>query len=65
LRERFQCGLVGFVGVFHCLAGMLVARKVILLAVTHGSGTVRVRGHFVEFGSSLMRIVIHDGSSCG
>jgi len=65
LRERFQCGLVCFVGVFHGLAGMFVAREVILLAVTHGGGTVGVRGHFVEFSGSLVRIVVHDGSFSG
>jgi hypothetical protein len=62
LRESFQRGLVRFVGVLHCLAGMLVAREVILLAVMHGGGTVGVRGHFMEFGGSLMRIVVHDAS---
>ena len=51
-----------FVGVLHRLAGMLVASEVILLAVMHGGGTVRVRGHFVKLGSSLVRIVVHDGS---
>ena len=49
----------------HGLAGMLVAGEVILLVVMRGSGTVGMRGHFVEFGSSLMRIVVHDGSFCG
>jgi len=41
---------------------MLVAREVVLLAVMHGGGAVRVRCHFVEFGGSLMRIVVHDAS---
>src|SRR5580704_1435636 len=50
---------------FHRLAGMLVAGEVILLVVMRGSGTVGMRGHFVEFGSSLMRIVVHDGSFLG
>ena len=65
LREGFQCGLMGFVGVFHGLAGMLVSGEVILLAVLRRGGTVRVRSHFVEFGSSIMRIVVHDGSLFG
>jgi hypothetical protein len=47
------------------LAGMFVSREVILLAVLRGGGTVRVRGHFVEFGSSIMRIVVHDSSFFG
>jgi hypothetical protein len=38
---------------------------VILLVVMRGSSTVRMCGHFVEFGSSLMRIVVHDGSFLG
>jgi hypothetical protein len=57
--------LVRFGGVLHCLAGVLVAREVILLAVMDGSGAVGVRGHFVKFSGSLMRIVIHDGSFFG
>jgi hypothetical protein len=57
--------LVGFVGVLHGLAGMLVARVVILLAVTDGGGAVGMRSHFVEFGGSLVRIVVHDGSFSG
>ena len=65
LRESFQRGLVGLVGVFHCLAGMLVASEVILLAVMRSGGPVRVRGHFVEFGGSLVRIVVHDRSFFG
>jgi hypothetical protein len=64
-RESLQRGLVRFVGVLHGLAGMLVAGEVILFAVVCGGGAVSVRGHFVEFGSSLMRIVVHDGSFSG
>jgi hypothetical protein len=54
LRESFQCGLVRFVGVFHGLAGMFVAREVILLAVMHGSGAERVRGQLVKFRSAYV-----------
>jgi hypothetical protein len=64
-RERLQRGLMRFVGVLHGLPGMLVAGEVILFAVVCGGGTVGVRGHFVEFGGSLMRIVVHDGSCFG
>jgi hypothetical protein len=65
LRKGFQCGFVRFVGVFHRSAGMFVAGEVILLIVMRRCGAVRVRCHFVEFGGSLMRIVIHDGSLFG
>ena len=65
LREGFQCGFVGFVGVFHRSAGMFVAGEVVLLVVMRGGGAVGMRGHFVEFGGSLMRIVIHHGSLFG
>jgi hypothetical protein len=65
LRKSFQRGLVCFVGVLHRLPGMLVASEVILLAVMHGGGAVRVRGQLVEFRSSYMRIVGHDGSFFG
>jgi hypothetical protein len=33
--------------------------------VMRGGGAVGMRGHFVEFGGSLMRIVIHHGSLFG
>lgn len=44
------------------LSGMLVAGQVISFSVVRGGSPVRVRGEFVEFGSSLMRIVWHSVS---
>ncbi len=46
---------------FHGLPGMLVPRLMIFLAVMNGGSAVGVRGHFVEFRSSLVRI-FHDSS---
>jgi hypothetical protein len=44
------------------LPGMFVTSLMILLAVMHGSGAVRVRRHFVKFGGSLMGILRHNTS---
>lgn len=44
---------------FQSLFGQLVSAQVIALGVGRGGGTVRVRGQFVEFSSSLVRIVWH------
>jgi len=38
----------------------LVAGEVIFLTVMRGCGAMSVRGHFVEFGCSLVRIIRHD-----
>jgi hypothetical protein len=38
---------------------MLVPGLVIFFPVVCGGGTVRVCGEFVEFGSSLMRVIWH------
>jgi hypothetical protein len=38
---------------------MLVPGLVIFFPVVCGGGTVRVRGEFVEFGSSLVRVIWH------
>ena len=46
---------------------MLVPGLVIFFPVVRGSGTVRVCSEFVEFGSSLVRVVWHGvslGSRC-
>jgi hypothetical protein len=45
---------------FHRLPGVLVSRLVILLAMMHRGGAVRVRGLLVELSGSLMRIVCHE-----
>ena len=44
---------------FHSLPGLLVRAEVIAFAVPRGGDAVRVCGLFVEFRSSLMRIVWH------
>ncbi len=44
---------------FHRHAGLLVRGEMIAFAVPRGGDAVRVRGLFVEFCSSLMRIVWH------
>jgi hypothetical protein len=41
------------------LFGMLVSGLVIFFPVVCGGGTVRVRGKFVELGSSLVRVIWH------
>jgi hypothetical protein len=46
---------------FQRLFGMLVPGLVILFPVVHSSNTVSVRGEFVEFGSSLVRVFWHCG----
>ena len=52
--------LVGFVGIFHCLLGMLVSGLVIFYSVVNGRYTVGgVSREFVEFGRSLVRVVGH------
>ena len=38
----------------------LVAGEVVFLTVMRGCGAMSVRGHFVEFGCSLVRIIRHD-----
>jgi len=51
--------LESFIGMFQGLLGMLVPGLVIFFPVVCGGGTVRVRGEFVEFGSSLVRVIWH------
>jgi hypothetical protein len=51
--------LHGFTGMFQGLSGMLVPGQVIFFSVVRGSSPVRVCGEFVEFGSSLVRVVRH------
>jgi hypothetical protein len=48
--------LESFIGMLHCLFGMLVSGLVIFFPVVHGGSTVRVCGEFVEFGSFLVRV---------
>ena len=58
----FLRSLVGLDGVLHGLPGMLVPRLVIFLLVMRCGDPMRVRGHLVEFRSSLMRIFRHNSS---
>ena len=51
--------VVGFVGIFHCLLGMLVSGSVIFFSVVNGRYTMGVSREFVEFGRSLVRVVGH------
>ena len=51
--------LESLVRMLQCLFGMLVPTLVIFFPVVRGRGTVRVCGQFVEFGSSLMRVIWH------
>jgi hypothetical protein len=51
--------LESFIGMFQRLFGMLVSGLVITFPVVRGGSTVRVCGEFVEFGSSLVRVVWH------
>jgi len=54
--------LGSFIGVLQGLLGELVSGQVILFTMVRGGGTVCVCGEFVEFGSSLVRVVWHDVS---
>ena len=51
--------LESFIGMFQGLLGMLMPGLVIFFPVVCGGGTVRVRGEFMEFGSSLVRVIWH------
>jgi hypothetical protein len=51
--------LESFVGMFQGLFGKLVSRLVILFSVVRGGSTVGVGGKFMEFSSSLMRVIWH------
>jgi hypothetical protein len=46
-------------GVFQCLPGMLLPGLVIFFSMMRRGSAVRVGGEFMEFGSSLVRIVRH------
>ena len=49
--------LKGLIGMFHCLFGMPASDLVIFFPVVRGGSTARVCGEFVEFGSSLARVI--------
>jgi hypothetical protein len=44
----------GFVGMFHCLLGVLVSGLVVFFSVVHSGGAVRVCRELMKLGSSLM-----------
>ncbi len=54
--------LVSFFGMFHGLPGMFVSGLVVSFRVVRRGDAVRVCGEFVEFGSSLMRVIWHSVS---
>jgi hypothetical protein len=56
---RFLRPLESLIRMLQCLFGMLVAGLVIFFAVVRRSNAVCVCGAFVEFGSSLMRVIWH------
>ena len=51
--------LEGLLGVLQRLFRKLVPGQMIFLPVVRGGSAVRVRGEFVKFSSSLMRIIWH------
>jgi hypothetical protein len=59
---RFLRPLHGLIGMFHGLLGMFMPRLMIFFPVMRGGRTVRVRGEFVELGSSLVRVIWHTAS---
>ena len=52
--------LESFVGMLQGLLGMLVPGLVIFLAVMRGSSAMSVGGEFMEFCSSLVRVIWHN-----
>jgi hypothetical protein len=54
--------LHSFTCMFQGLFGMLVSGLVIFFPVVRGSSSVRVCGEFMEFGSSLVRVIWHSVS---
>ena len=57
--------LMSFMGMFQGLFGMLMPGLMIFFPVVSGGSTVRVRGEFVELGSSLVRVIWHCFSPSG
>lgn len=57
----FLCPLHCLLCIFHGLFRVLVPRLVIFFPVVHSGCPVRVRRKLVEFGSSLVRIILHAG----
>jgi hypothetical protein len=51
-----------FIGMLQRLLGMLMSGLVIFFPVVRGGGTMSVCGEFMEFGSSLVRVIWHSVS---
>jgi hypothetical protein len=58
----FSRPLESLIGMFQRLLGMLVSGLVIFFSVVRRGSTVRVCGEFMEFGSSLVRVIWHSAS---
>ena len=56
---RFLRPLECLIGIFHGLPGVLVPGLMIFFPMVRGGRTVRVCGEFVEFSSSLVRVIWH------
>jgi hypothetical protein len=56
---RFLRRKVSAFRMFQCLSGHLVSSEVIFFAVVDGGSAVCVRGEFVKFSCSLVRIICH------
>jgi hypothetical protein len=52
--------LESFVGMLQRLLGMLMSGLMIFLAVMRGRSAMRVGGEFMEFCSSLVRVIWHN-----
>jgi hypothetical protein len=61
----FLRALQSFTRMFQRLFGMLVSGQMVFLPVAHGGGTVRVRGEFMKFGSSLVGVFWHGFPNLG
>jgi hypothetical protein len=56
---RFLRPLERLLGMFHGLPGVFMPGLVVFFPVMRGGGAMRVRGEFVEFRSSLVRVIWH------
>src|ERR1700730_2720041 len=57
--------LESIIVLFQHLFGMLMSGLVIFFSMAYGGSTVRVCGEFMEFGSSLVRVIWHSLSVLG
>jgi len=56
---RFLRPMVGLIGMFQRLFRMLVSGLVVFFPMVRCRSTVRMCGEFVEFSSSLVRLIWH------